>query len=146
MHPPLTSATSLGSGVDDGASFATMPPSPAATHTPESASRTWHGDVSDLPYFFGPFDAIFFNACFGNMFDQRAALIKALSLMRPGSCLVLSHPLGRTWVNELHAADPARVPHPYPVGRPSVLGPSPSFRCEKVGGLTPTGAAPLTSL
>ena len=33
----------------------------------------------------GPFDAAFFNAVFGNLFDQREALLRASLLLRPGS-------------------------------------------------------------
>lgn len=50
----------------------------------EASVRGWRGDVNDLPYFYGPFDAIFYNAVFGNMFDQKATLIKSVTLMKPG--------------------------------------------------------------
>lgn len=63
--------------------------------------RTWVGDVADLPAYQGPFDAVFFNAVFGNVYDQKETLIKtAVNLMRPGSYLVISHPLGRKWHEE----------------------------------------------
>lgn len=58
--------------------------------------RTWCGDFVDLPLWQGPADAVFFNAVFGNMHDQRAALLAAAALLRPGGSLVISHPLGRS--------------------------------------------------
>src|SRR5271170_719597 len=33
------------------------------------AVRFWHGDFLDLPIETGPFDAVFFNACFGNFLN-----------------------------------------------------------------------------
>lgn len=32
----------------------------------------------------GPFDAAFFNAVFGNVYDQREALLRACLLLKPG--------------------------------------------------------------
>ena len=60
--------------------------------------RTWLGDVCDLPAYQGPFHAAFFNAVFGNVADQRAALLAVALQLRPGGHLVISHPLGRAWV------------------------------------------------
>jgi hypothetical protein len=33
----------------------------------------------------GPFDAAFFNAVFGNVYDQREALLRACLLLKPGA-------------------------------------------------------------
>ena len=52
----------------------------------------------DLPAFQGPFDAAFFNAVFGNVADQKAALTAAALLLKPGGNAVVSHPLGRPWL------------------------------------------------
>jgi hypothetical protein len=54
-----------------------------------------------LPPLQGPFDAIFFNAVFGNLFDQHVALTKACFLLRPGGYVVVSHPLGKAWLEQL---------------------------------------------
>lgn len=59
--------------------------------------HTWCGDIVDLPAARGPVDAVFFNACFGNLHDRREALWAACRLLRPGGHVVISHPLGR-WV------------------------------------------------
>lgn len=48
----------------------------------------------------GPFDAIFYNAVFGNLLDEHAGLTKACFLLRPGGHIVISHPLGRAWHEE----------------------------------------------
>ena len=60
--------------------------------------RTWRGDIADLPTFQGPFDAVFFNAVFGNVADQKAALTAAALRLKPGGHAVISHPLGRAWL------------------------------------------------
>ncbi len=57
------------------------------------------------------FDAVFFNACFGNIFDQKLALKKTHDLLRSGGSIVISHPLGKRFVKALHDSDPAIVPH-----------------------------------
>lgn len=85
---------------------------PPLGNTP--AVRTWTGDVVDLPSYMGPFDAVFFNSVFGNLHDQRAALLRAALLLRPGGWLVISHPLGRTWLEGYAAANPQVVPHSLP--------------------------------
>ena len=60
--------------------------------------RTWHGDVVDLPpYLTAGTDAVFMNACFGNMFSPRDALLKAALAVKPGGYVVVSHPMGRAW-------------------------------------------------
>ncbi|HIA52641.1 MAG TPA: class I SAM-dependent methyltransferase [Candidatus Melainabacteria bacterium] len=56
------------------------------------------------------FDAVFFNACFGNLFDQKMALQKTGALLRSGGCIIISHPLGKRFVKALHDSDPAIVP------------------------------------
>ncbi|KAK9816431.1 hypothetical protein WJX72_000132 [[Myrmecia] bisecta] len=76
--------------------------------------RTWCGDVQSLPAYQGPFDAAFFNAVFGNVYDQRDTLLHAALLLKPGGHIVLSHPLGRQWLAGLHRDAPRLVPHDLP--------------------------------
>jgi len=76
--------------------------------------RFWLGDVVDLPAWLGPFHAVFFNACFGNVFEQRDTLARTALLTCHGGHMVLSHPLGRAYVHRLHQADPVIVPHELP--------------------------------
>jgi len=57
------------------------------------------------------FDAVFFNACFGNIFDQKLAMAKTNALLRSGGSIIISHPLGKRFVKALHDSDPEIVPH-----------------------------------
>lgn len=66
-----------------------------------SQVRTWCGDIVDLPAAQGTADAVFFNAMFGNVFDQHEALGAACRLLRPGGHVIISHPLGRRESREL---------------------------------------------
>lgn len=66
--------------------------------------RTWCGDFLALPVYMGTADCIVVNAVLGNFLDRREVLLKAVSLLRPGGYVVLSHPLGRKWHTELQAS------------------------------------------
>jgi SAM-dependent methyltransferase len=57
-----------------------------------------------------PYDAVVFNACFGNIFDRSAALRAAASVLAPGGRAVITHPLGAAFVDELHERDASVVP------------------------------------
>ncbi|KAL6769932.1 RFK2 [Auxenochlorella protothecoides x Auxenochlorella symbiontica] len=76
--------------------------------------RTWPGDVAELPLYQGPFSAVFFNAVFGNLYDQHAALLRATQLIQPGGYISISHPLGRAWLQEFRQREPEVVPHELP--------------------------------
>ena len=79
-----------------------------------SEVKFWRGDVVDIPPAFGPFDAIFFNAVFGNMWNQRDTLrISAGHLTRRGR-IIISHPMGAAFAQELAAKDPKMIPHALP--------------------------------
>lgn len=77
--------------------------------------RTWQGDIVDLPDHLGwGADAVFFNGCFGNMHDPRAALLRCTLMMRPGAYIVISHPMGETWHRGLAKQQPHLTPHLLP--------------------------------
>jgi riboflavin kinase len=80
----------------------------------EPCVRIWQGDVAELPAYQGPFDAAFFNAVFGNLYDPREALLKVALMMRPGGYVIISHPLGRGWHERYAAKNPDIVPHALP--------------------------------
>eukprot|EP00965_Chrysotila_dentata_P177487 5862728-Pleurochrysis_carterae.AAC.1 len=61
-----------------------------------------------------PVDVVIFNACFGNLWSQPSALCTAASLLLPNGRVLISHPLGRGFVDELRASDPQTVPHSLP--------------------------------
>jgi len=79
----------------------------------------WNGDflefdAADLPASWkggSAFDAIFFNACFGNMFNQSEVIKHATALLAAQGIIVISHPLGKKFVKQLHESDPLIVPH-----------------------------------
>ncbi len=76
--------------------------------------KFWCGDVIDFPPALGPFDAIFFNAVFGNMWDQRETLKVSAGLLRQNGRIIISHPMGAAFAQKLAAEDPKMVPHPHP--------------------------------
>jgi SAM-dependent methyltransferase len=49
-------------------------------------------------------DVIFMNAMFGNIADKPAACSNAACALRPGGRLIVSHPEGRAFVDQLRAA------------------------------------------
>ncbi len=72
------------------------------------------GDVTELPPSLGKFDAIFFNACFANMFDPKATLEYVAQFLTDNGCVVISQPVGRGFVDQLHEYEPQLVPHHMP--------------------------------
>ena len=85
--------------------------------------RFWQGDFLDLPPRGGnendlerylSFEAIFFNACFANLFDSETAVAQAARLLAPTGRIVISHPLGSGFVAALHAGEPEVVPNLLP--------------------------------
>lgn len=60
------------------------------------------------------FDAVFFNACFGNIYDQKMALEKTQAVLNRNGSIVISHPLGKRFVKALHDSDPSIVPYLLP--------------------------------
>lgn len=74
------------------------------------------GDVTELPSSVGKFDAVFFNACFANLFDPKATLEYVSHFLTAGGCIVISQPVGRGFVEHLHEYEPQLVPHHMPTG------------------------------
>jgi len=64
-----------------------------------------------------PFDGIILNACFGNFYNpgQVLANIPYSSSDSPPTTIFISHPLGATFVQQLHDQDPKTVPHTLPL-------------------------------
>lgn len=82
----------------------------------------WQGDVAALnkplpshfPNHLSSFNAVFFNGCFGNMWNQEEALYSAVNLLAEGGRIVISHPMGSGFVDKLHRSEPHIVPHQLP--------------------------------
>jgi len=81
---------------------------PAATFVKEDVLKYTHPKGER-------FDRVVLNACFGNLWDQGLALQHVVeALLKDGGLIVISHPLGRKWLQDLQAQDPRMVRHPLP--------------------------------
>ena len=67
------------------------------------AVRTYHTDIVSLALASTSVDAIFMNGMYGNIADKPAACGNAARMLRPGGRLVVSHPEGRAFVDQLRA-------------------------------------------
>jgi SAM-dependent methyltransferase len=63
--------------------------------------RTYQADIAVLPLESASVDAIFMNAMYGNIADKPAACRNAARMLRPGGRLIVSHPEGRAFVDQL---------------------------------------------
>ena len=64
------------------------------------------GDVSGLPLPDDSLDVAFINGCFSNILDKSKSLDNLHRLLRPQGRLVISHPLGRSFIVELKRHTP----------------------------------------
>src|SRR5271167_149715 len=67
------------------------------------AVRTYHTDIVSLALASTSVDAIFMNGMYGNIADKSAACGSAARMLRSGGRLVVSHPEGRAFVDQLRA-------------------------------------------
>lgn len=74
---------------------------------------THQGDIVDFTCEHA-FDLITCNACFGNFYCQKTALSAMASLLKPEGVIALMHPLGASFVEQLHQQNPTIVPHGLP--------------------------------
>jgi len=74
----------------------------------------WRGDVVDLPRELGSFDAVFCNAMFGNVCDQRQTLESVAARLTQKGRVIISHPMGSSFQIQLHREHPQLVPHQLP--------------------------------
>jgi SAM-dependent methyltransferase len=61
----------------------------------------YQADIALLPLKSASVDAIFMNAMYGNIADKPRACQNAARMLRPGGRLVVSHPEGRAFVDQL---------------------------------------------
>lgn len=62
---------------------------------------THHGNVHEVDLPDGSIDVVFVNACYSNIVDKDRAFINLARIVRPGGRVVISHPMGRTFVEAL---------------------------------------------
>jgi ubiquinone/menaquinone biosynthesis C-methylase UbiE len=63
--------------------------------------RIYHTDIASLDLASTSVDAIFMNVMYGNVADKPAACGNAARILRSGGRLVVSHPEGRAFVDQL---------------------------------------------
>ena len=68
--------------------------------------ETLLGDVRELELPAGSLDAVLVNACYPNIADKANALSNIRRMTKPGGRLVISHPLGRSFVAVLRKNSP----------------------------------------
>jgi ubiquinone/menaquinone biosynthesis C-methylase UbiE len=66
--------------------------------------RIYHIDIASLDLASTSVDAIFMNGMYGNIADKSAACRNAARMLRSSGRLVVSHPEGRAFVDQLRAA------------------------------------------
>ena len=71
--------------------------------------QTFHSDVADLPLEAASVDIAFLNAMFGNIADKPRACRNLSRMLRQGGRLVVSHPEGRAFVEELRRTSPLPI-------------------------------------
>ena len=71
--------------------------------------QTFHSDVADLPLEEASVDVAFLNAMFGNIADKPRACRNLSRMLRQGGRMVVSHPEGRTFVEELRRTSPLPI-------------------------------------
>ena len=69
-------------------------------------AETILGDVRDLELPDGSLDAVFVNACYPNIIDKATAFSNISRMLRPGGRLVISHPLGRSFIEVIRKGTP----------------------------------------
>ena len=72
-------------------------------------AKTILGDVRDLGLPDGSVNSVFVNACYPNLADKAGSFSNIGRMMKPGGQLVISHPLGRSFVEALKGNVPFPV-------------------------------------
>jgi len=77
------------------------------------AVRTYHADIASLDLASASLGAIFMNGMYGNIADKPAACRNAARMLRSGGRLVVSHPEGRAFIDQLRASSDLFI-EPFP--------------------------------
>lgn len=68
--------------------------------------RTLLSDVRDLTLRDASLDVVFINACYPNIVDKAGAFTNIARMMKPAGRLVISHPMGRAFIDRLKKSVP----------------------------------------
>jgi SAM-dependent methyltransferase len=71
-----------------------------------SGVQTIAADVSDLTLPDESIDVVFMNACYPNIADKAGAFTNTSRMMKPAGRLVISHPLGKAFIDTLRKNSP----------------------------------------
>ena len=77
------------------------------------AVRTFHADIASLDLASSSVDVIFMNGMYGNIADKPAACRNAARMLRSGGRLVVSHPEGRAFIDQLRTTSDLFI-EPFP--------------------------------
>jgi len=69
-------------------------------------AETILGDVRDLGLPDGSLDVVFVNACYPNIVDKSTGFSNMGRMLRPGGHLVISHPLGKSFIGVIRKGTP----------------------------------------
>ena len=69
-------------------------------------AETILGDVRDLRLPDSSLDVVFINACYPNIVDKATAFSNIGRMVKPGGHLVISHPLGKTFIDVIREGTP----------------------------------------
>jgi SAM-dependent methyltransferase len=69
-------------------------------------AQTILGDVRDLELPDGSLDVVFINACYPNIVDKATAFSNIGRMIKPGGRLVISHPLGKSFIDVIREGTP----------------------------------------
>lgn len=69
-------------------------------------AQTIEADVKDLSLPEQSIDVVFVNACYSNIVDKQGFCANIERMMKPGGRLVISHPLGKSFINILRDKSP----------------------------------------
>lgn len=68
--------------------------------------RTIVGDIRDVLLPDGSIDVVFMNACYPNIVDKNTTLGNIARMMKPGGRMVVSHPMGKSFIDGLKKRSP----------------------------------------
>ena len=68
--------------------------------------ETIAADVRDLKLPESSIDVVFINACYGNIVDKTGAFTNLSRMLKPQGRMVISHPLGKTFIRSLSEGSP----------------------------------------